>query len=133
MPRGEAFRSPYRIRIDDAIECMVATLGEPGPHVLLCSTLDERGFVGPGNCFALDEALPSVDVVFHLALSLGAPAVLCGSRATHSVLEPDERDFELTRWLLAGAAMNSVFLDEHILVQGKMFRAMKESIERDDC
>lgn len=133
MPTRKAFRSPYRITVGDAIECMVATLGRPGPDVLLVSTIDERGFVGPGDCFDLSKTFPSAEVVFQLPLSLGAPIVLCGSRATHSVLEPDERDLELTRWLLAGAEKYGIVLDEHILVHGQTFRVMRASAEEGLC
>ena len=112
---------------------MVLTLAPPGPDVLLVSTIDEQGFVGPGDCFALSEPLPSAEVIFQLPVSLGAPMVLCGSRAAHSVLEPDERDLERTRWLLAAAEKYGVVLDEHLLVHGETFRLMRESVEEGFC
>lgn len=133
MPPPEPFHSPYSINWEDAIESMVATLGPPGPPVLLCSTLDERGFVGPGDCFDLDESPPSADVLVHLAVKLGAPAILCGSRATRSVLEPEECDYNLTSWLTTTAKARGLVLFEHILVQGKTFRFMRHSIEGDLC
>lgn len=133
MPARKTFRSPYRITAGEALECMVVTLGRPGPDVLLVSTIDEQGFVGPGDCFELSNTLPSAEVIFQLPVSLGAPAVLCGSRATHSVLEPDERDLERTRWLLAGAEQYGIVLDEHVLVQQETFRLMRESIEEGLC
>lgn len=133
MAPRKTFRSPYRITVGDAIDCMVATLGRSGPDVLLVSTIDEQGFVGPGDCFDLSKTFPSTEVIFQLPVSLDAPLVLCGSRATRSVLEPDERDLELTRWLLAGAEKYGVVLDEHILVQRQTFRFMRESIEEGLC
>ncbi|HWC14116.1 MAG TPA: hypothetical protein VG929_05930 [Actinomycetota bacterium] len=129
MRFDQDFRSPSGITILDAIECMVATLGPPGPNVLLCSTVDKDGIVGPGNCFDLRGAPPSYDCVFQLAASLGAPAVLCGSRAAHSLLEPDDADFRLTRWLMDGAVRSNISLAEHIIVKDDMFRVMKKSLE----
>ena len=132
MP-SKPFRSPYSVTWEEAIESMVATLGPPGPPVLLCSTLDERGFVGPGDCFALDESPPSGDVILHLALKLGAPAILCGTRATRSVFEPEECDYNLTRRLTTIARVGGIVLTEHVLVKGKIFRFMRQSIEGDLC
>lgn len=130
---SEPFRSPFSTTWEDAIEAMVATLGQPGPSVLLCSTLDERGFVGPGDCFSLADSPPSPDVLLHLALKFGAPAIMCGSRATRSVYEPEECDYDLTHWLTAAARSAGLFLFEHVLVDGRTFRLMRHSIEGDLC
>lgn len=129
MISTESFRSLFQISVSDAIECMVATLGPPGPDLLLLSTIDDAGHIGPGDCFDLSETLPSPELVFQLAVAIGAPAVLCATRATLSVFDPGEKDLERTRWLIKGASEHGLALDEHILIAGGTFRAMRESIE----
>lgn len=125
---SESGIATLRIPWDQAAAAMVAVLGTEGPPILLVSTLDEDGYVGPGDCFSLAETHPSPEVVTHLATKLRAPAILCGTRATRSVLEPDESDIALTHWLIGAAQHSGCELFEHVLVQGQTFRLMRESL-----
>ena len=124
---------PETLRVDifDAIECMTLVLGEPGADVLLCSTVfDEE--VGPGDCHLLigpRRALPSDEVLFHLAREGGAREMLFGSACSGPVGEIHGSDVRLFRDLLEATERNGMRLVEHVLVApGGMFRLMVESL-----
>lgn len=120
---------PWRARVDlvDAIELMVHVLSEQGRPVLLVSTVDHNGFVGPGDCFSLAEGFPSAEVLFELARRTDTFGILCGSRATGSVLEPSAEDDRLYRHLLEGSADTGFPLIDHVLIGNRMFRFMRET------
>jgi hypothetical protein len=111
----------------DAIELMVAVLSDSREDVLLVSTVDAEGFVGPGDCFSLDKGPPSPEVLFELTRRTKAAGILCGSRATRSVFDPDEADTQLFEHLLSESMIARVLLIEHLLVKEHMVRFMREA------
>jgi hypothetical protein len=108
---------------------MVDVLGARCQNLLLCSTLDGNRSVGPGDCFSLHDGLPSETALFELPKRLGAAAVLIGTTAVRSVLEPDAADIALTRRLIAAGVATGIPVLEHILVKDNRFRLMRESLE----
>ena len=127
MPGAAPGVEPIRVPIVDAIECMVAVLGSDGPSILLCSTVDDDGFVGPGNAFSLEGGFPSADVLLELPRRFGADAMLFGSRATRSIFDPDELDTRLFGYLEHATRKAGIYLVEHVLVRGNTFRLMREA------
>jgi hypothetical protein len=123
---------PIRVSIVDAIECMVAVLGSDGPPILLCSTVDDDGFVGPGNAFSLENGWPSAEVLLELPRRIGATAMLFGSRATRSVFDPDDRDTTLFAYLEETTEAAGIFLVEHVLIRENTFRLMREASRPND-
>ena len=118
-----------RVPVEEAIESMVHVLGMRKEALLLCSTLDENAFVGPGNCFSLEKGLPSDEVLFEFPKRIGAHALLIGSRASASVLIPQRSDIDLTRRLIAAGNKAHIPVLEHVLVEGSQFRLMRASLE----
>ena len=124
---------PFRTRIEvaDAIDAMVAVLGSPSDGnegILLLSSIDQDGFVGPGEALSLVNGIPTDDQLFRIPRSVGASAVLYGSPATRSVFDPDPRDVELTKRLLHAGDRTGITIVEHVLVDGPRFRLMCESL-----
>lgn len=118
-----------RVPVVDAIECMVHVLGIGSDSILLVSTVDDGGYVGPGDSFSLSSGVPSPDVLFHLHRQVGASSVLFGSRAALSIFDPEQTDVHLTRSLLSAAHFAGIDVVEHVLVSGNSFRLMLESLE----
>lgn len=112
----------------DAIDCMVAVLAPRDEPVLLVSTVDDRGLVGPGEALSLNSGLPDDDSLFCVARSVSAHAVLFGSRAARSVFDPEREDVELTAALLQATDREGIEVIEHVLVEGPRFRLMCESL-----
>jgi len=108
---------------------MVAVLGPGDWPVLLCSPIDAEGFVVAGNHFSLDRDLPSDEVLMELPRRKNAIAVLFGSPASGTVIEPDPTDIALTRRLIAAGEKAGIPVDEHILVERNAFRIMRGSLE----
>lgn len=122
-------RSPYRIRVPlgEAIRLMIAVLGQGSEPILLVSSVDELGDVGPGDCFSLEDGPPSQDLLAHFISWTEAPGVLFGSRATRSVFDPDEFDLHLHQQLLSATEAAGATLVDHLLVKGDIVRVMKKS------
>lgn len=115
-----------RVPVVDAIEAMALALRDR-PGVLLLSTVMPDGFVGVGESFWLSRGLPSLEVLSELPRRAGAAGVLFGSRATGSVLEPDEFDERLFLYLRDVSRESGLMLVEHVLVSGDMIRLMGEA------
>lgn len=119
---------PYRIRVPlvDAIELMVGVLGAGWEPILLASSVDAWGYVGPGDCFSLEDGFPSLEVLSHFVHWTGATGILFGSRATHSVFEPDDVDTALHQHLLTATEAAGATLVDHLLVKDDLVRFMKD-------
>lgn len=111
----------------EAIQLMIAVLGDGSEPILLASSVDRLGYVGPGDCFSLESGLPSPEVLTHFLEWTGAPGILFGSRASRSVFEPDEADLALHRHLLKATQAAGAMLVDHLLVKGDLVRFMKDS------
>lgn len=129
LPAYPPFRT--RIEVADAIDAMVAVLGPPSDGnegILLLSSVDQDGFVGPGEALSLVNGIPTDDQLLRIPRSVGASAVLFGSRATLSVFDPETLDVELTRCLLRAGDRAGIPVVEHVLVDGPRFRLMRDSL-----
>lgn len=122
--------APLRIRVPlvDAVEAMTFVLRDR-PQVLLLSTVMPDGYAGVGESFWLGQGLPSREVLFELPRRAGAVGVLFGSRATGSVLDPDEFDERLFHYLMDGSRDSGFTFVEHVLVEDNMIRLMGEAAD----
>lgn len=105
-------RSEFRVL--DATLCMITILRALTADVVLWSSVDESGSVGPGGCVEVRDGVDVFRRLVEQAAAVKARRLLLGSRVSEPLQQ--ERLAEFTRGFHEEALRAGIVVERHLLV-----------------